>query len=350
MTVGDRATGEREPEGGSRVCAVIVHHRGLRLLDRCLECLEGSIGVEVEVVVVANGCREALPERIASSAALHVVRSERSIGFSDANNLGAAWARENLSPVDAYFFVNNDALVEPGALAALVAEFDAAPECGIVGPQLEIWGAPGVLNSLGLNVTVDGEAWDEGIGRPSAEYELDADSLDVLAVTGAALMVRRELFEELGGWNEIYGFYFEDIDLCLRARSRDRSVRVARRARVAHAISATAARGSDFKRKLSWRNRFLLLLTHWPWGLLLGAGSRLAWTELKLALRRARARAWSDLELQARSWAGALVRAPRALATRRRSGGTSTWVERLKPRGSVPVIELPELPADAELL
>ena len=332
-----------------RVGAVIVHHRGLRLLECCLESLLASSGVELTIVVVANACTEPLPEVASSSSRVHVVTSERSIGFSAANNLGADWLRSRCADCQLLFFVNNDTLVETTTLERLAAGLTASETRAIAGPRLMIWGADGVLNSLGLNVTGTGEAWDEGIGRPLSDYQpLDAVR-DVLAVTGAALMIRRRLFEQLGGWEELYGFYFEDIDLCLRVRSHGHQVVVVNDAVMRHAISATAARGSDLKRQLSWRNRLLLMAIHWPWPLLLRAGSRTAAGELRLAWRRARARAWADLRLQLRSWLGAIERLPAAWRCRRRLGQHCQWTERLRPHGSVPPITLPELPREAVL-
>ena len=69
---------------------MIVHHRGKRLLARCLDSLLASRGVDLTVVVVANACREALPEVAEASSRVHVVATEHSLGFSAANNLGAA--------------------------------------------------------------------------------------------------------------------------------------------------------------------------------------------------------------------------------------------------------------------
>ena len=332
-----------------RVCAVIVHHRGKRLLARCLDALLASSGVELEVVVVANACDEALPDQVESNPRVHLVASPRALGFSAANNLGAAWAGEHLPPVDCLLFINNDALVEPETLARLADELASGGNCGVVGPRLMIWGADEVINSLGLNLTRTGQAWDEGIGRSLDDYGPLVARRSVTAVTGAALMLRAPVFEELGGWEDLYAFYFEDIDLCLRARERGWEVVVVTNAVVHHAISATAARGSDMKLQLSWRNRFLLMLIHWPWKLLLVAGARTLRAELGLAWRRLRAGARADGVLQARSWLGAIKRWPAALAARRRRGADSSWTQELKPHGAVPVITLPELPRDASL-
>ncbi len=331
-----------------RVCAIIPHHRGRRLLARCLDSLLASDGVDLDVLVVANACREELPEIAASSRRVHVFASERSLGFSVANNVGAAWAREHLGDPEHLFFVNNDTIVERQTLRRLVDALEEDAGRAIAGPRLMIWGADGVLNSLGLNVTRTGEAWDEGIGRPVGEFEPLPSTRSVLAVTGAAMMIRAEVLGRLGGWEDLYAFYFEDIDLCLRARSHGLEVVLAGDAVMSHAISATAVRGSDLKRQLAWRNRLLLMAIHWPWPLLLTAGTRTAASELRLAFRRAKARAWADLRLQVRAWLGALRRLPAAWRARRGLGPDKSWCEQLKPHRSVPVIELPELPEEAQ--
>jgi GT2 family glycosyltransferase len=336
------------PAASARVFAVIVHHRGRRLLERCLESLLASEGVRLEVVVVANACHEALPQLAESDPRVHAVASARSIGFSAANNLGAEWAGERLGRCDFLLFVNNDTVVEASTLRLLVAALGESPARAIAGPRLMILGADDIVNSLGLNVTRSGEAWDEGIGRPLSEVLPVPARRSVLAVTGAALMIRRSAFDALGGWEELYGYYFEDIDLCLRARARGWDVVLAGDAEMSHAVSATAVRGSDLKRQLSWRNRFLLMLIHWPLPLLLTAGGRAALSEAWLLARRLRARAWPDAGLQVRSWLGVARRLLPVWIARRRAGGDCSWARELRPHGSVPVITLPALPDETE--
>lgn len=337
------------PRAESRVCAVIVHHRGQELLAGCLRSLLASEGVDLEIVIVSNACREPMPDLVDTAEGVHVVSSERPIGFSTANNLGAAWASDRLDPCDQLLFINNDTIVEPTAIRRLVEVLPAGSQRAIAGPRLMIWGGAGILNSLGLNITRTGEAWDEGIGRPLSEFEPLEPLLDVTAVTGAALMIRVDVFEELDGWEDLYFLYFEDIDLCLRARSHGYDVVVSTDAVIHHAISATVSRTSDLKRQLSWRNRFLLMLIHWPAAALAGASMRTARAELRLAWLRLRARAWADLKLQVRSWLGAVRRFPQALRARSANGSERSWVEGLAPHGSVPVIVLPELPRGATL-
>ncbi|HVS01168.1 MAG TPA: glycosyltransferase family 2 protein [Thermoanaerobaculia bacterium] len=320
--------------------AVVVHHRGEGLLAACLESLLASEGVRLEVVVVANACAERLPA-ILSDPRVHLVESTVALSFAAANNLAVEWAQRQLPAAEALYFLNNDTRSEPPALAAQYAALAADPRCGIAGPQLVIQGAEQLVNSLGLAVTEAGEAWDEGIGRPRHEFSQLPPVREVLAVTGSALLVRPEVLAEGGGWTELYGYYYEDIDLCLKARSRGWTVCWVRDAVVGHAISATSDAIASFKRRLSWRNQLVLLAVHWPWRLLLRVLPRLVTAQLVVFLRRLR-EAREDARLQLAAWGGALALLPRALAARRRNGPGSEWTRLLRPAGTVPGIELPD--------
>lgn len=326
-----------------RVHTVIVHHRGRELLDLCLRRLLASRGVDLQVVVVSNACREPMPDISEQDARVHLVRSDISLGFSAANNLGVDWGRRVLGEPEHWFFLNNDAGVEPDTVYRLCEALGSVPRAGVAGPRLVIWGAEEHLNSLGLNVTAIGEAWDEGIGIALADYGEMPEQREVLAVTGSALLVSAEAFREIGGWNELYGYYFEDIDLCLQARRHGWKVVHVPDAVAAHAISATADQITDFKRLLSWRNQVVLMLRHWPAGHLLRAAPRFVGGQLRKFLYLVRVKDYADAKLQARAWGGALRLLPRAVSQRLRSGGDQSWTRFLRPAGSVPVIRLPAI-------
>ncbi|HEX3130979.1 MAG TPA: methyltransferase domain-containing protein [Thermoanaerobaculia bacterium] len=327
-----------------RIHAVTVHHRGKDLLDHSLRSLLDTRGAEIDVVVVSNACQEPLPELIGQHPRIHLVHLETSAGFSEANNRGVAWALEHLGEPDHWFFVNNDAAVEPDTLRRLAEALEAAPHGGIAGPLLRIWGAEDHLNSLGLNVTAAGEAWDEGIGLPLADYGPLPGRREVLAVTGSALLIRAATLREIGGWSELYGYYMEDIDLCLKARSRGWTVVHAPDAVASHAISATADQISDFKRFHSWRNQFVLLLVHWPLSALLRVLPRIVASQLAIHRKRMEHQCYDDARLQRKVWTGALRLLPAALRQRRKSRGDRSWTRFLLKPGTVPEIRLPKIP------
>lgn len=329
------------PEGPPRRCvvAIVVHHRGLELLARCLETLLDSRGIELAVVVVANACPEPLPD-VAGDPRVHVIRSIAPLGFSAANNRGVAWARAHLAPATAYFFVNNDTVTEPDTVARLLEVLETEPTVAIAGPRLMIAGTEDRLNSLGLNLTRTADAWDEGIGQSLADYGALPPRRTVLAVTGSALLARATSLEALAGWQELYHFYYEDVDLCLRAHAAGWEVVNVPQAVMWHAISATASRGSEFKLYHTWRNRLVLMAIHWPAGLGLAVAPRILRDEASTFLSRLKARAYADARVQLRSWAGFLRRLPRALALRRRARRRE-WTRYLWPAGAAPEIRLP---------
>lgn len=318
--------------------AVTVHHQGRDMLAACLDSLLASTGVELEVVVVANACDEELPVVATGSPNVHVVRTPRPIGFSKANNLGVDWARKHLGEADFYYFINDDTWSTADALERLVAAVEASPRGAVAGPRLLIQWAPDHLNSLGLNVTEDGWGWDEGIGVRQDVYGALPPCGRALAVTGSALLIRAGVYQRVGGWTELYDYYFEDIDLCLKVWGEGREVLVEPAAVVMHAVSATMTLGSDRKIHLFWRNRLLLTLAHWPPGKLWRVLRRVIGEEIV-------SRPWTDSGVQRRALASALGKLPRALIARWRwRGGCLEWVKLLRPTGSVPVITLPTEP------
>jgi GT2 family glycosyltransferase len=138
----------------------------------------------------------------------------------------------------------------------------------------------------------------------------------VLAVMGSVFAVRRAVFDELDGWDDLYYYYYEDVDFCLRARASGWNVVVVLTAVVHHVFSATA-RDSELKPYYMFRNHLLLLVVHWPFGLLLVAAPRLLLSECwRLVVRVSR-----GVRLEARSqvWVwGSFLRLLFAVFARRR--------------------------------
>jgi GT2 family glycosyltransferase len=336
-----RAVAASRPAPSVRV--VVVHHRNSELLDHSLRAVLASRGVTLDLVLFENDCHEALPEWIASEPRVHRLSSARALGFGEANNRAVAWSREHLPPVDAYFFLNNDAVVRPDTVERLASVLEEHPDAAATGPLILIWGAEDHLNSLGLNLSTIGEAWDEGIGVPVERHLPLPGRQEVLALTGSALLVRRTAFEAARGWSELFDFYMEDLDLCLKFRRLGQSVWLVPDAVVAHAVSATAGPESEFKLFLFWRNRWVLMLLHWPWREILRdlpvhwRNERNSYRARRLALDSKAA------DRQRRAWLGAAALLPRILAARLRHGGDVSWWQLLKPAGTAPAITLPDV-------
>ena len=317
-----------------RVVAIIVHHRGKEMLGRCLESLLASSMIDLEIIVVENHCLEELPNIANTSARIHTIQSEESLGFSAANNLGVSWAKKNLDAPHFYYFVNNDTESTPDALAHMVNVLEKHPENAMAGPTLLILGADDHYNSLGINVTEDGWGWDEAIGQKVSDYGSPPPQHPVLTVTGSALLIDAPVFNKIGGWTEVYEYYFEDIDLGIKVWKIGRQVIHVPQAVVRHQISATMTDGSARKDFLFWRNRLYLAAIHWPLGLLLRTFWR-AWREI-LDHRRI------NRPVLRRAMLETLLNLPRLLANRWSFRGKTGWRRFLRSPGSVPPIELPQ--------
>ncbi|MCG8461495.1 MAG: glycosyltransferase, partial [Holophagales bacterium] len=332
----ESADEERSPESRTEpaVHACIVHHRGLEMLGECLRTLLASRGVDLRVVILSNHCQEPLPELVDTDDRVHVVRSDRSIGFSEANNTAAAWAEEHLGPADYFYFLNNDTESKPETLERLIAGLELTPGAAVAGPTTLIQAAPDYLNSLGINITEDAWAWDEGIGIHLDEYGPLPGLREVAAVTGSALLISAEARLRVGGWTEAYDWYFEDIDLCLKVWKQGSKVVHVPEAVIYHRVSATMTTGAERKFFYFWRNRLLLAVAHWPGDLLLRV---LRWAVVSEILKPP----WAHTKLQRRALLGAIPKLPRMLALRYRFRGPDTWRRFLNPRGAVPDITLP---------
>jgi GT2 family glycosyltransferase len=223
-----------------RVGVVVVHWRGMRATHNCLESLSALTYPDVDVVVVVNGAGD-FDEDSASAVCprLRVVRSPANLGYAGGCNIGA---RAVFGGGAGYvLLLNNDTVVIPGMVEPLVAA--CAGAVGICGPvvtyhgeQPRVWSAGGYINeTLGYTRHVGFNA----VAPPATAKAVDF-------VNGCAMLVGRQTWEQLGGMDERYFHYFEDVDLCVRARAMGLVSFVVAEPAVRHAVSASAgAQGSN---------------------------------------------------------------------------------------------------------
>lgn len=176
-----------------------------------------------EIIVVDNGSIDENVDLLRSEfPTVKTIRLQTNIGFGGANNAGASLARG-----DILFFLNNDAYVEQDVIQRLSRHFEKDLRVGACGPKLR--NPDGSFQfSTGIDPSLIGE-WKtrrQNQNKAGAVYSdsglipLSKLSEPVVVdwVTGAALMVRKDVFEMLGGFDDQYFMYFEDADLCRRIR------------------------------------------------------------------------------------------------------------------------------------
>lgn len=171
-------------------------------------------------------------------------RNERNLGFAGNCNAGArAYLDPAGAPItDVLFFVNQDVYgvygLSEGWDAALLAAFGSDPQIGVVGAQLRF--PDGSIQNAGGTFDARCQPTHRCLGWKDAQHPAIAETRDVEWTTGAALAIRSSLFYALGGFDEAYQRgYFEDVDLCLRARASGWAVRYAPSVRLVHTVGTS---------------------------------------------------------------------------------------------------------------
>jgi GT2 family glycosyltransferase len=303
------------------VAVVVPSWNSRELLPRCLASLRGQ-GIELETMVVDNGSSDGSVAYLEAEGVPHVALGENT-GFAAAVNLGVA-----RTSAAAILVLNADTALEPGCVARLLEALEADSALGGVQPrilQLEDGGeaAPAAIESArlysaGQALTRDGRAFERGAGEEQRPDLLAPG--EVFGVCGAACLLRRELFAELGGYDERYFAFYEDVDLNVRARIAGRRFAYAPEAVVWHVGNAAWRQGFDRpgaeNARLVARNRLATQLKFMP----LSAAPRIAAVEAGALARAARRRRFAATlrgKLSALRWLPALLAERRRL---RRSG------------------------------
>jgi GT2 family glycosyltransferase len=231
------------------VTVVMLAYGDEPLLTDAAEAVLSSSGVNLDLVLVDNGCTSDAVARLDGRSRIRVVRPAENLGFAGGCNVGAREARGEFLG-----FVNSDAVVDRDALAHLV-DAAMADDVGLVSGSVRLYERPELMNSAGNPVHYAGLSWAGGLGQPAS---LHGTPRDIASVSGAAMVVRRSRFERLGGFNELFFAYLEDAELSLRSWQAGWRCRYVPEARVLHHYEFAR---NPRKMFLLERNRLVMLLT-----------------------------------------------------------------------------------------
>lgn len=219
------------------VDVVVVSYNRQDLLAACLASLEGS-GRTTHVFVVDNASSDGSATLVSERyPQVHLLVNDTNVGFAAAVNRGV---RRGKSPL--VLLLNSDAALETATLDTLASALDEEPRVAAVGPR--IIGDDGELElSTGRTMSLWNEAWFKLVGgtggsqgwlfgpRLRRQYASDRDTT---SLTAACLLLRREAYEAIGGLDERFFLYAEDVDLCRRLRQAGWRLRYVARATVRH--------------------------------------------------------------------------------------------------------------------
>lgn len=258
------------------VSVIIVSYNTRDLLRRCLKNVEAaSEGVSGEIIVVDNGSRDGSGAMVqAEFPAVTLIEAGMNLGFGCANNVGFRSAKGRY-----WVILNSDAFLPPHALMIAVRHMDSSPKVAIGGARLThgdgSWQPcarlfPSLLNDFlimsGLAGKYPGSRF---FGRADRTWASSLQAAFVDWVPGAFSILRPEALRRIGFFDERFFFYFEEVDLCRRAKNAGYQVAYWPDIVVVHlegASSWSSDRGADL-RKQTWflRGRFQYYRKHHAW-------------------------------------------------------------------------------------
>lgn len=224
--------------GTPLISVIIVSYNTCEITLRCLRDLHTHLVCPAEVIVVDNASTDGSAQAVHREfPSVQVIRNDRNVGFSSANNQGMRAAHGSY-----FLLLNSDAFVTPGAVENLVAYLEKHPQAGVAGPRL--LNADGTLQRSCHRFPSPARAWIDnlwistllpnhptigGYGRWDHDRERFVDF-----VSGACMLVRRAAYEHVGGFDEMFFMYAEETDWQRRMRTKGWLVGFTPGAKVVH--------------------------------------------------------------------------------------------------------------------
>ena len=212
---------ERTPPPGTAVSVIVPFRDQPRFLRTCVDSVRATVGdLSLELVLVDNGTTDpealTLVERLAGQSGVHVLRDDRPFNWAQLNNAGA-----HAAGGDVLVFLNNDIEARRAGWLEALCGHALRPDVAAVGARLLY--PDRRLQHCGVVIGLGGAAGHPLVGLPADEagyLHMATATRECSAVTGACMATRRELFAELGGFDETLGVDLNDVDFCLRAATK----------------------------------------------------------------------------------------------------------------------------------
>lgn len=237
------------------VCIVMLNNSQKEKTLACLESLKATNYPNFQIIVIDNASKDqSVSEIHLSFPDIRVIELKQNRGCSGGRNIGLQEA--NLKNADYVLFLDNDTIVYPDFLSSLINVMETDPKIGIASSLIIheedeslCWMAGGLINENGTTTAL---YFNQGISNvPHMVYEVDW-------VPGCVLLTRRDVYTKVGSFNDIYFFYFEDIDWCIRASASGYRIMVVPQSKVKHKISQSLGGRNSSRRLYYWvRNRLI---------------------------------------------------------------------------------------------
>ncbi len=197
-----------------KVSIIILNWNGLKDTLECLESLQKINYPNHEVIVVDNNSSgddvNIIKEKFGDYVK-EIIISKDNLGFSGGNNLGIKYSLKK--GTDFILILNNDTIVEPDFLGLLINKFKLDEQAGIVAPLINYYNKPQIIWSAGGKINKIRGA---GVAYSDKLSFINKKASLVEFVSGCCMLIKKEVFQKIEGFDENFFLYNEDTDLCLR--------------------------------------------------------------------------------------------------------------------------------------
>lgn len=240
----------------NKTTIIIPNYNGLQFMEPCMEALKRQTCQEFDLLVVDNGSSDGSVEWLKEHEIPSVFLPENT-GFSGAVNVGI---RASKTPY--VILLNNDTEVAPGYVEQLVKAIETSPRIFSVSPKMIQLYHQDLMDDAGDMYSIMGWAYQRGVGQEVERYDRPCH---IFSSCAGAAIYRREIFDEIGYFDEMHFAYLEDIDIGYRAKIAGYYNRYCPQAVVYHVGSGTSgSKYNSFKVKLAARNNVYLNYKNMP--------------------------------------------------------------------------------------
>jgi len=226
------STGEMD----ARVAVVVLNWNGAPDTIRCLASLHGLSSPPASIVVVDNGSTDDSVRKIRTACPkITLIETGENLGFAAGCNVGIRYVFQQ--DPEYVWLLNNDTVVAPAALAAMVESAQTCKDVGAVGSVLRFMSEPNRIQTWG-------GGWHHPFLGTGINWTRPVPSRWVRYLVGASILLRTEALREVGLLDERFFMYREDTDLCVRLQKAGWSLRVANDSIVYHAVGGSSAGGA----------------------------------------------------------------------------------------------------------
>ena len=242
------------------ISVVVVTHNGRHWLGACLEAVRSQGELAIEIILVDNASSDGSVEFVRHHfPEVRVVTLDSNRGFAVATNVGCREAHGRY-----LVLLNNDTEVLPGFLRALRSTLELSTWADMAAARIVYLHDPELIDSAGDGYTRWGGAYKRLHGQAST---LADDSTEVFGICGAACMIRRNVFESVGGFDDDFFMVHEDVDFSYRAQLLGHRIVYVPEAVVRHGGSSTLGRSSRTAVYYGQRNLEWVYAKNTPWPL-----------------------------------------------------------------------------------